>query len=133
MNNQETVNVDIEISKKLLDLIADMAKNVNDQFKTDYTAKSLIGKYVTQYFGTKNQLDIMAFSTQRFKEQTGDMEKDIMELYNTFQEMAVKLDEVSMRTGNLFLEVIKRLEKADQTQNAPAENPGDDGKNDSGE
>lgn len=113
MKQNETVKVNIELPKKLFDLIADMAKNVNDQYKTGYSAKDLISKYVTQYFGTKNQLDIMAFSAQRFKEQTEDLSEDIMELYNTFQEMALKLDEISMKSGSLFMEVIKRLEAAD--------------------
>ncbi|MCG8569728.1 MAG: hypothetical protein MJB14_06285 [Spirochaetes bacterium] len=116
MADQDITKVNIEVPKKLFNLIADMAKNANQEFKTNLSAKDLIEKWVIQYFGTKNALDIMAFSTQKFPEPLKDKTSQIMDLFQTFQQTAIKFDEISTQSNQLFKEVINILENIPETK-----------------
>lgn len=110
MSDKDMMSVSINVPKKLFDLIADMAKNANQQLNTNLSAKDLISKWVIQYFGTKNSLDVMAFSAERYKEQFKDEKPEIMELFMQFQEMSLKFDEISNKTNKLFMEIFTKLQ-----------------------
>ena len=110
MAENDLMKVNIEIPRKLFDLIADMANNANEQYKTNLTAKDLVSKWVVQYFGTKNSLDVMAFAAQKYKEQFEEIQPEIMDLYNDFQETALRFDDISTKTNKIFLETVRKLE-----------------------
>jgi hypothetical protein len=107
--NKDTINVTIEIPKRLFNLVASMAENANEEFKTKLNAKDLITRWIIQYFGTKNSLDIMAYSAERFKEPLKDLSLPIKEVFDSFQQTALKFDEVSDKTNVLFKQVVAIL------------------------
>lgn len=109
----EMVNVNIEIPKSLFSLIQDMSKNANKQFNTQLTAKDMISKWVVQYFGTKNSLDIMSFSIERFGEDLDEYKDKVSSLFDNFQKTAITFDDISQQTNSLFIDFIRSLEKID--------------------
>lgn len=108
--NKETITVEIELPKKLYELICGMAKMANKELDTRLTGNEMISKLAVQYFGTKNSLDIMAFSLEKFPKLLIEEKEDIFNFGKTFQELAFQLDDISKKSNTLFHKVIDKLE-----------------------
>ena len=106
----ETIETNIVLPKKLYELICGMAKLANEELKTDLTGEQLISRQAVQYFGTKNSLEIMAFSLQKLPELLKDEKEEIIELNKKFNQLLLDLDQTSQDCNKLFHKVIDRLE-----------------------
>ena len=89
----ETIETNIVLPKKLYELICGMAKLANEELKTDLTGEQLISRQAVQYFGTKNSLEIMAFSLQKLPELLKDEKEEIIELNKKYNQLLLDLQD----------------------------------------
>lgn len=106
----ETISVNIEIPKKLYELINGMAKIANEELKMNLKGEDMMSKLIVQYFGTRNSIDIMTYSLSRLPDLFKENKDDIENISVEFNEIINKLDSTSVKANKLFHTVIDKLE-----------------------